>query len=87
MRTDAQTQILAWDEGGGNTPGVGTQVAIIVSGAICIVWTLIAPDRNASWAQLRADLRDRVEVHDDSEVRLEVSGMCSPHGGDLPACP
>ncbi|CAL8469194.1 g8735 [Coccomyxa elongata] len=46
----------------------GNLVAIIVSAIICIVWTLIAPDRNASWEQLRADLHDKVEVLDGAEV-------------------
>lgn len=40
-----------------------------MSGGICVVWTLFAPDREAGWGKLRNDLRDQVEVLDDSEVR------------------
>ena len=44
------------------------QAAITVSSIICIVWTLIAPDRNASWAMLREDLRANIEILDDAKV-------------------
>ncbi len=44
-----------------------------MSATICIVWTLIAPDRNASWEQLRADLHDKVEVLDEAEVRSTLT--------------
>lgn len=49
------------------------QVAILVSAVISIVWTLIAPDRNASWEQLRADLHEKIEVLDDAQVRQHFS--------------
>ena len=45
------------------------QAAIVVSAVICIVWTLIAPDREASWEMLRQDLRANIEVLDDAQVR------------------
>jgi len=44
------------------------QAAIVVSAVICIVWTLIAPDREATWEMLRQDLRDNIEVLDNAEV-------------------
>ncbi|CAK0737642.1 hypothetical protein CVIRNUC_000946 [Coccomyxa viridis] len=46
----------------------GNLAAIVVSATICIVWTLIAPDRNASWEMLRQDLRTNIEVLDDAQV-------------------
>ena len=44
-----------------------------MSAVISIVWTLIAPDRNASWEQLRADLHEKIEVLDDAQVRQHFS--------------
>lgn len=35
---------------------------------ICVVWTLIAPDKNASWLQLRTDLAKHVSVLDNVKV-------------------
>ena len=71
-RNDVQTCTL----GGCNpaTPrhmcrAVPVQAAIVVSAVICIVWTLIAPDREASWEMLRQDLRANIEVLDDAKVR------------------
>ena len=44
------------------------QAAIVVSAIISIVWTLIAPDREATWEMLRQDLRANIEVLDDAKV-------------------
>ena len=44
------------------------QAAIVVSAVICVVWTLIAPDREATWEMLRQDSRANIEVLDDAKV-------------------
>ncbi len=51
------------------------QAAIVVSATICIVWTLIAPDREASWEMLRQDLRANIEVLDDAQVRTDATSL------------
>ena len=55
---------------------VPVQAAIVVSATICIVWTLIAPDRNASWEMLRQDLRANIEVLDDAQVMEQCNFLC-----------
>ena len=44
------------------------QAAIVVSAVICIVWTLIAPDREATWEMLRRDLWVNIEVLENAKV-------------------
>ena len=65
----------------GTCADVCVQAAIVVSAVICIVWTLIAPDKEASWEMLRQDLRANIKVLDDAKV---CTGERCPATGMLP---
>ena len=52
----------------------GNITAIVVSAAVCIIWTLIKPDRNASWDTLRASMDANVQVLDNVKVRPALRG-------------
>lgn len=46
----------------------GNIVAIVVSAAVCIIWTLVKPDRDATWEDLRDKLQEKIQVLDDVKV-------------------
>lgn len=46
----------------------GNIVAIVVSAAVCIIWTWVKPDRDATWEDLRDKLQEKIQVLDDVKV-------------------
>lgn len=61
----------------------GNITAIVVSAVVCIVWTWIAPDKDATWEKLHDSLEKKVQILDNAKVGIVYLYFQSMCGSNL----